>query len=214
VPGQDRQEHSGAEEGRGRWSWPPVAGAAWRDRTGPRRSVAVARSGSGRGRRRSWRPRSCPDRRYGLVEQGAAQATSQLEEPGVVVGGQSRPAPINATIQRPPSIGTRAPVRAFPGHVLLLQQRHRVGAVGGRCPSGVTVRRRPVPRLPTPRPPLLDAQLHDPSGSHRPHLPVTAPSTVSAKDSELSGNWHHPKGAKSGPAPFHPVGVMICGARH
>ena len=59
----------------------------------------------------------------------------------------------------------------LPGRVLLLQQRHRVGAVGGRRPSGVAVRRRPVPSLPTPRPPLLDAQVHDLSRSHRPAPP-------------------------------------------
>jgi hypothetical protein len=50
----------------------------------------------------------------------------------------------------------------LPGRVLLLQQRHRVGAVGGRRPSSVAVQRRPVPSLLALRLALVHARMWDP----------------------------------------------------
>jgi hypothetical protein len=94
----------------------------------------------------------------GLVEQGAAQATSEVveAEQQIPLGGGEGP--------EVRQVGVPTQLHPEPSHRSVVQ-------VGGRRPSGVTVRRRLVPRLPTPRPPLLDAQVHDLSRSHPPAPP-------------------------------------------
>ena len=55
-----------------------------------------------------------------LVEQGLRRPRANSRKPASSVGGWSRPAPISATIQRPPSMGTTAPLRALPGGLALI----------------------------------------------------------------------------------------------